>query len=102
MKSIIILGSTGSIGTNTLDIIRRFPDEFCVVGLTGGSNIDKLEEQIRLFKPKAAAVSTESSAALLRKRCAGLPVEIMAGEEGITNVASMPDGEFVISAIVGA
>ena len=102
MKSIIILGSTGSIGTNTLDIIRRFPDEFCVVGLTGGSNIDKLEEQIRLFKPKAAAVSTESSAALLRKRCAGLPVEIMAGEEGITNVASMSDGEFVISAIVGA
>lgn len=102
MKSIIILGSTGSIGTNTLDIIRRFPDEFCVVGLTGGSNIDKLEEQIRLFKPKAAAVSTESSAALLRKRCADLPVEIMAGEEGITNVASMPDGEFVISAIVGA
>ena len=102
MKSIIILGSTGSIGTNTLDIVRRFPDEFCVVGLTAGNNIDKLETQIRQFKPKAVAISTESSAALLRHRCADLPVEIMAGEEGITQVASELDAELVISAIVGA
>ena len=102
MKSIIILGSTGSIGTNTLDIVRRFPDEFCVAGLTAGNNIDKLETQIRQFKPKAVAISTESSAALLRNRCADLPVEIMAGEEGITQVASELDAELVISAIVGA
>src|SRR6476661_8567995 len=102
MKSIIILGSTGSIGTNTLDIVRRFPDEFRVVGLTAGNNIAKLETQIRQFKPKAVAVSTESSAALLRNRCADLPVEIMAGEEGITQVASELDAELVISAIVGA
>src|SRR5574338_264611 len=102
MKSIIILGSTGSIGTNTLDIVRRFPDEFCVVGLTAGNNIDKLETQIRQFKPKAVAVSTESSAALLRNRCADLPLEIMAGEEGITQVASVLEAELVISAIVGA
>ncbi len=102
MKSIIILGSTGSIGTNTLDIVQRFPEEFRVVGLTAGSNIDKLEAQIRQFKPNAVAVSTESSAAMLRNRCPDLPVEIMAGEEGITQVASMLDAEFVISAIVGA
>jgi 1-deoxy-D-xylulose-5-phosphate reductoisomerase len=102
MKSIIILGSTGSIGTNTLDIVRRFPEEFRVVGLTAGSNIDKLEAQIRQFKPNAVAVSTESSAASLRNRCANLPVEIMAGEEGITQVASALDAELVISAIVGA
>jgi len=102
MKSIVILGSTGSIGTNTLDIVRRFPEEFRVVGLTAGSNIDKLEAQIRQFKPNAVAVSTESSAAMLRSRCADLSVEVMAGEEGITQVASMLDAELVISAIVGA
>jgi len=102
MKSIIILGSTGSIGTNTLDIVRRFPEEFRVVGLTGGNNIDRLEEQIRAFKPQVVAVSAESSAATLRTRCAGLPVEILAGEEGFTHVASVPEAELVISAIVGA
>ncbi len=102
MKSIIILGSTGSIGSNTLDIVRRFPEEFRVVGLTAGSNTDKLEAQIRQFKPEAVAVSTESAAASLRNRCADLSVEIMAGEEGITQVASVLDAELVISAIVGA
>ena len=102
MKSIIILGSTGSIGTNTLDIVQRFPEDFRVVGLTAGGNIEKLEAQIRTFNPQVVAVSTESSAAALRTRCAGLPVEILAGEEGIAQVAAMPGAELVISAIVGA
>jgi len=102
MKSIIILGSTGSIGTNTLDIVQRFPEDFRVVGLTAGGNIEKLEAQIRSFNPHVVAVSTESSAAALRTRCAGLPVEILAGEEGIAQVAAMPGAELVISAIVGA
>ena len=102
MKSIIILGSTGSIGTNTLDIVQRFPDEFRVVGLTAGNNIERLEEQIHRFRPKAVAVSTESSAALLRARCTSLPVEILSGEEGIASVAAELDAELVISAIVGA
>ncbi|HSA62541.1 MAG TPA: 1-deoxy-D-xylulose-5-phosphate reductoisomerase [Nitrospiraceae bacterium] len=102
MKTIIILGSTGSIGTNTLDIVRRYPEEFRVVGLTAGGNIEKLEEQIRTFKPKVVAVSAEASAATLRQRCAGLPVEVVAGEAGIAQVAAMPGAELVISAIVGA
>ena len=102
MKSIVILGSTGSIGTNTLDIVRRFPDEFRVVGLTGGGNIERLEEQMRAFKPHAVAVSTESSASLLRSRCADLPIEILSGEDGFTHVAALPNAELVISAIVGA
>ncbi len=101
MKTIIILGSTGSIGTNTLDIVQRFPDEFQVVGLTAGGNIEKLEEQIRAFKPTAVAVSTESSAALLRQRCADLTVDVLHGEAGIAQVAAMPGAELVISAIVG-
>jgi 1-deoxy-D-xylulose-5-phosphate reductoisomerase len=102
MKSIIILGSTGSIGTNTLDIVQRFPDDFRVVGLTAGGNIEKLEAQIRTFKPQMVAVSSETSAALLRTRCADLQVDILAGEEGIAQVAAMPGAELVISAIVGA
>ena len=102
MKTIIILGSTGSIGTNTLDIVQRFPSEFRVAGLTAGNNIDKLEEQIRAFAPRVVAVSQEASAATLRQRCAGLPVEILSGEAGIAQVASLPEAELVISAIVGA
>jgi 1-deoxy-D-xylulose-5-phosphate reductoisomerase len=102
MKTIIILGSTGSIGTNTLDIVQRFPDEFRVAGLTAGNNIDKLEEQIRTFTPRVVAVSQEAAAVTLRQRCAGLPVEILSGEAGIAQVASLPEAELVISAIVGA
>jgi 1-deoxy-D-xylulose-5-phosphate reductoisomerase len=102
MKSIIILGSTGSIGTNALDIVRRFPDDFRVIGLTAGGNIEKLEAQIRMFRPHAVAVSTKTAASLLRDRCADLQVEILPGEEGIAQVAAMPGAELVISAIVGA
>ena len=102
MKTIIILGSTGSIGTNTLDIVQRFPDEFRVAGLTAGNNIDKLEEQIRAFAPRVVAVSQEAAAVTLRQRCAGLPVEVLSGEAGIAQVASLPEAELVISAIVGA
>lgn len=102
MKHIIILGSTGSIGTNTLDIVQRFPEEFRVVGLTAGGNIEKLEEQIRAFTPEAVAVSNEAAARTLRTRCAGVPVDILSGEDGIAQVAAMPGAELVISAIVGA
>ena len=102
MKTIIILGSTGSIGTNTLDIVQRFPDEFRVAGLTAGNNIDKLEEQIRAFAPRVVAVSQEAAAATLRQRCESLPVEILSGEAGIAQVAALPEAELVISAIVGA
>jgi 1-deoxy-D-xylulose-5-phosphate reductoisomerase len=101
MKTVVILGSTGSIGTNTLDIVERFPDKFRVAGLTAHSNDEKLEEQIRLFKPLMVALSDASAAARLRRRCTGLPVEILAGEEGLIQVASMPGAELVISAIVG-
>lgn len=101
MKTIVILGSTGSIGTNTLDIVERFPDEFHVAGLSAGINDEKLEEQIRRFRPRMVALSNESAAARLRHRCAGLPVEILSGAEGVAQVASVPEADMVISAIVG-
>ncbi len=101
MKSIVILGSTGSIGTNTLDIVERFPEEFRVVGLTAGNNDEMLADQVRRFKPQAVAMSTEAAAVRLRRRCAGLPTQILSGQEGLANVASLADAELVVSAIVG-
>jgi 1-deoxy-D-xylulose-5-phosphate reductoisomerase len=101
MKSIVILGSTGSIGTNTLDIVERFRDEFRVVGLTAGNNDERLAEQIRRFRPQAVAMSTDAAAVRLRQRCSGLPIEIVSGQEGLVRVASLPDAELVMSAIVG-
>ena len=101
MKSIVILGSTGSIGTNTLDIVEHFPDEFRVVGLTAGNNDEMLADQIRRFRPEAVAMSTEAAALRLKRRCSGLPTEIVNGQEGLAAVASLPDAELVVSAIVG-
>ncbi len=101
MKTIVILGSTGSIGTNTLDIVERFPGEFRVAGLTAGTNDEKLEKQIRRLKPRIVALSNESAAARLRERCTGLPIEILSGTDGVRQVASLPEAEMVISAIVG-
>ncbi|HEY7128877.1 MAG TPA: 1-deoxy-D-xylulose-5-phosphate reductoisomerase [Nitrospira sp.] len=101
MKSIVILGSTGSIGTNTLDIVERFPGEFRVVGLTAGNNDEMLAEQVRRFRPQVVAMSTEAAAVRLRRRCSGLPTDVVSGQEGLAKVASLPDAELVVSAIVG-
>ena len=101
MKRIIILGSTGSIGTSTLDIVSKFPNEFQVVGLTAATKDVQLEEQIRLFKPAKVALADPAAAARLKSRCKGLSVEILSGPEGVAEVARMPEGELVISAIVG-
>ena len=101
MKNIVILGSTGSIGTNTLDIVAKFPDRFRVVGLTAGTNDEKLEEQIRLFKPQAVALSDADAARRLADRSRGTGVEVLAGVDGLQKVATLPDAQLVISAIVG-
>ena len=100
-KNIVILGSTGSIGTNTLDIVDRFPQEFRVIGLTAGSNDEKLEEQIRRFRPAFAALANESAATRLRQRCADLSVHILSGNDGVAQVAQAQEAGLVISAIVG-
>ncbi len=101
MKNIVILGSTGSIGASTLDIVSRFPDQFSIVGLTAGENDEKLEEQIRTFRPQVVALSSETAADKLRSRLNGHPVEILSGEEGLCAVAKDTQSDVVISAIVG-
>ena len=104
MKNIVILGSTGSIGTNTLDIVDRFPEEFRVVGLTAGSNDEKLEEQVLKYRPRMVALAHDAAAAKLRERVPGtaVDVEVLGGIDGITRVAQASEADLVISSIVGA
>jgi len=101
MKKIVILGSTGSIGTSALDIIAKFPGTFQAVGLTAGTNVEKLEEQIRAFSPAAVAMADAAAAERLRARCKGLKTTILSGADGLRQVATMPEADLVISAIVG-
>lgn len=101
MKRLIVLGSTGSIGTNALDLVACFPERFQVVGLTARKDADRLEAQIRKFHPRVVSLLEEEAAQKLRDRCRDLPVEILCGIEGQNRVATLPEGELVISAIVG-
>jgi 1-deoxy-D-xylulose-5-phosphate reductoisomerase len=101
MKRIVILGSTGSIGTNTLDIVAKFPDQFRVVGLTAGTNDEKLEEQLRTFKPAAVALQDAAAAERLRGRVSGTSVRILSGVDGLSQIARTAEADLVISAIVG-
>ncbi len=107
MIGVSILGSTGSIGKNALEIIRHFPDRFRVVGLAAKSNIEILEEQIRLFKPHQVAVEDPEKAKILKSKLSGFStgngrLEIIPGLEGMKQVASHSETQTVISAIVGA
>ncbi len=100
MKKIAILGSTGSIGTQTLEVVQS-NSELQVVALAAGSSVDKMEEQIRQFKPVIAGMWTEEAAADLRSRVADLPVKIVAGMEGLLEIAVLPEAEVLVTAIVG-
>ncbi len=101
MKNIVILGSTGSIGHSTLDIVEKFPNHFRVVGLAAATSDEKLEAQVRQFRPRLVALSDEQAAARLRQRCGQLDVEVVSGLEGVTAVARLPESHLVISSIVG-
>ncbi|MCI9217789.1 1-deoxy-D-xylulose-5-phosphate reductoisomerase [Lachnospiraceae bacterium 42-17] len=100
MKKIAILGSTGSIGTQTLEIVRENKD-IEVLGLAAGSNIRLLEEQIREFKPRLVAVWEEEKAKELRVLAADLDVEIVSGMEGLIRVSVLEETEILVTAIVG-
>ncbi len=100
MKKVAILGSTGSIGTQTLEIVRTNGD-IEVTALAAGSNIALLEEQIREFHPKLAAVWKEEKASELKSRVADLDVKIVSGMDGLLAVAAEPETEILVTAIVG-
>ena len=101
MRGIVILGSTGSIGTQALDVISRMPDEFQVVGLAAGTNIDLLETQIRQFRPKAASLAAFSLTDELKGR--ELPeVELLSGQSGLQAMVERDDVDLVLNAVVGS
>ena len=100
MKKIAILGSTGSIGTQTLEIVRTNGD-LEVTALAAGNNIDLLEKQIREFKPKLAAVWKEERANELKDKINDLDVKVVSGMDGLLEVAGQPEAEILVTAIVG-
>ena len=100
MKKIAILGSTGSIGTQTLDVVRANGD-LEVVGLGAGQNIDLLERQIREFHPRFVTVGTEEKAKELRVKVQDLPVKVAFGMDGMLELATLPETEILVTAIVG-
>ena len=103
MKRLAILGSTGSIGVNTLDIVRKFSERLEVVSLSAGTNIQLLKKQILEFHPRMVAVLNQGLSEALRKELPSPPpVEIVDGVEGLIWVATHPEVDQVVSAIVGA
>lgn len=100
MKKIGILGSTGSIGTQTLEVVRENKD-IEVTALAAGSNIRLLEEQIREFAPRIAAVWDEKKAKELKERVKNLPVKIVSGMDGLIQVSAFEEMEILVTAIVG-
>lgn len=100
MKNIAILGSTGSIGTQTLEIVRDNPD-LCVVGLSAGANIDLLEKQVREFKPRLVCIQSEKDCKELRERLADINVELVFGMDGLIQLAEMEEAQMLVTAIVG-
>lgn len=99
-KNICILGSTGSIGTNSLDVIARFPDRFNVQMLGAKNNIDLLEKQILKFHPKTVVVFDELAAKSLRKKLKK-SVKVLSGIDGLTEIVADPDVDVVINSLVG-
>ncbi len=102
MKSIAILGSTGSVGATTLDIVSRFPERFRVVAMAAGYNLDLMAEQVRRFQPELVSVATPELARELAARVRPKRPVILSGTEGAMAVATHPQAELVMSALVGA
>ena len=102
MKSIALLGSTGSIGVSTLDIARRFPDLFKIYGLVAGGNWRQLAAQIEEFSPTCVAIKNQQDVPALRKLLGNRRIEILWGESGATTVATAKEVDVVLAAIVGA
>ncbi|MBO6154089.1 MAG: 1-deoxy-D-xylulose-5-phosphate reductoisomerase [Lachnospiraceae bacterium] len=102
MRNVAILGSTGSIGTQTLDIISQNSSELNVVALSAGSNIALLEKQIRQYKPTVVAVWDEDKAAELRQNISDLSgIQVLSQMEGLLAVATIPESDILVTAIVG-
>ncbi|WP_178021852.1 1-deoxy-D-xylulose-5-phosphate reductoisomerase [uncultured Paenibacillus sp.] len=101
MKKIALIGSTGSIGTQTLDVLRAYPEEFRLEGLAAGNNIELFARQVQEFRPRKASVATKELADQIRPQLPG-GVELYYGEQGLIEVAAGTDADTVVTAIVGS
>ena len=100
-QKIAILGSTGSIGTQTLDIVSQNPDDLQVVAMSCGSNIDLFEKQIRKYKPSLVSVGNEKLASDLRTRLSDIDIDVRFGMDGLIAVATAEEADTVVTAVVG-
>ncbi|MBR5115853.1 MAG: 1-deoxy-D-xylulose-5-phosphate reductoisomerase, partial [Lachnospiraceae bacterium] len=101
MKKIVLLGSTGSIGTQTLEVVTEHAEELQVIALAADRNVKLMEEQIRRFHPGVACMYDESAAADLAVRVKDLPVRVVAGMDGLLTLAALPEADIVLTAVVG-
>jgi 1-deoxy-D-xylulose-5-phosphate reductoisomerase len=102
MKNISILGSTGSIGTQTIDVIREHKDHFKILGLSTNENIDLLEKQILEFKPKAVCVMINEKAKILKDKIKGSNTKVFSGIEGLIEIASLEKVNLMVNSLVGS
>lgn len=100
MKKIVLLGSTGSIGVNTLEVVKTFPDKFSVEALSVNTNIQLLKEQIKVFAPKVVAVTDRAKAKELRDEI-GNSIKVLEGEEGLKEIAASSEYDIFVGAMVG-
>ena len=100
-RNIVLLGSTGSIGTQTLDVVRNNPDELTVVGLAANRRVAEVEAQVREFKPKYVCMYDEAAARDLQTRIADLGIKVMSGMEGLLEIVAVPEADTVLTAVVG-
>ncbi|MCH7635807.1 MAG: 1-deoxy-D-xylulose-5-phosphate reductoisomerase, partial [Proteobacteria bacterium] len=100
-QSVTILGSTGSVGCNTIDLIQRHPDRYVVEALTAHRNVEALAEQSRKLHPRMAVIADESRYADLKEALGGTGIEVGAGRKALVEAAGRPAG-WVMAAIVGA
>ncbi len=101
MNKIVLLGSTGSIGTQTLEIVRNYSEDLQVLALAAGSNVALMEQQVREFLPKKAVMWSEASAKELKEKIADLNVEVLSGMDGLLDIVTMEEAQTVVTAIVG-
>ncbi len=101
MRKIVLLGSTGSIGTQTLDVVRNNKEELEVVGIAANSSVDKVEEQVREFHPRYVAMFDKEAAAKLKDRISDLGIDVLSGMEGLLEIVSVPEADTVLTAVVG-
>lgn len=100
-KNIVVLGSTGSIGTQTLDVVRSYSDRLSVLALAAGTNVELMEKQIREFNPEYAVMWTEEAAESLKVKVADTGVKVLCGMDGLLAISVLEKADIVLTAVVG-